>query len=67
MLSGSLRAAAKDLRNRLEFILKVLLRCLSGELLKIWVNYFVVYYFDNFNEVVNLILFRLCRYLYWVE
>jgi len=67
LLSGPLRAAAKDLRNRLEFILKVPPRRSSGEPPKIRANYFAAHYPDNPNEAVNSTLFRLCRYLHWVE
>jgi len=67
LLSGPLRAAAKDLRNRLEFILRVPPRRSSGEPPKIRANYFAAHYPDNPNEAVNSTLFRLCRYLHWVE
>lgn len=67
LLSGPLRAAAKDLRNRLESILKTPPRRRSGEPPKIRANYFAAHYPDNPNEAVNSTLFRLCRYLHWVE
>ena len=67
LLSGPLRAAAKDLRNRLESILKTAPRRRPGEPPKIRANYFSAHYPDNPNEAVNSTLFRLCRYLHWVE
>ncbi|OUS45203.1 hypothetical protein BE221DRAFT_46374, partial [Ostreococcus tauri] len=67
LLSGPLRSAAKDLRNRLEFILRTPPRRKPGEPPKIRANYFSAHYPDNPNEAVNSTLFRLCRYLHWVE
>ena len=67
LLSGPLRAAARDLRNRLEYILKTPPRRKVGEPPKIRANYFSAHYPDNPNEAVNSTLFRLCRYLHWVE
>jgi len=67
LLSGPLRAAARDLRNRLEYILKTPPRRKEGEPPKIRANYFSAHYPDNPNEAVNSTLFRLCRYLHWVE
>jgi len=67
LLSGPLRAAARDLRNRLKSILQTAPRRRAGEPPKIRANYFAAHYPDNPNEAVNSTLFRLCRYLHWVE
>ena len=67
LLSGPLRAAAKDLRDRIEDILRTPPRRRLGEPPSIRANYFAAHYPDNPNEAVNSTLFRLCRYLHWVE
>jgi len=67
LLSGPLRAAAKDLRDRIEDILKTPPRRKLGEPPSIRANYFAAHYPDNPSEAVNSTLFRLCRYLHWVE
>lgn len=67
LLSGPLRASARDLRNRLKSILQTAPRRRAGEPPKIRANYFAAHYPDNPNEAVNSTLFRLCRYLHWVE
>ena len=67
LLSGPLRAAAKDLQERIDDILKTPKRRSIGEPPQIRANYFAAHYPDNPNEAVNSTLFRLCRYLHWVE
>ena len=67
LLSGPLRAAARDLKHRLDYILRTPPRRRVGEPPKIRANYFSAHYPDNPNEAVNSTLFRLCRYLHWVE
>ena len=61
-LAGPLRSAARDLQTRVREIL--LPTPPTGEPRH---NYFASHYLEDPEESVNTTLYRLCRYLFWVE
>ena len=63
-LAGPLRSAARDLNTRLREIL--LPAAPTGEARHAQ-NYFASHYLEDPEESINTTLYRLCRYLYWVE
>ena len=66
-LSGPLRAAAKDLHDRVSDILRPAPDRVKGEFPSKRGDYFAAHYPDNPEEATNSTLFRLCKYLHWVE
>ena len=61
-LAGPLRSAARDLNVRLQEIL--LPTPPTGHARH---NYFASHYLEDPEESINTTLYRLCRYLFWVE
>ena len=61
-LAGPLRSAARDLNVRLREIL--LPTPPTGDVRH---NYFASHYLEDPDESINTTLYRLCRYLFWVE
>ena len=61
-LAGPLRSAARDLNVRLREIL--LPTPPTGDARH---NYFASHYLEDPDESINTTLYRLCRYLFWVE
>tara|TARA_B110000977_G_scaffold6923_1_gene9622 strand:- start:15296 stop:16543 length:1248 start_codon:yes stop_codon:yes gene_type:complete len=61
-LAGPLRSAARDLNTRLREILQP--TPATGEQRN---NYFASHYLEDPEESINTTLYRLCRYVFWVE
>jgi hypothetical protein len=61
-LAGPLRSAARDLNTRLREILQP--SPPTGDARN---NYFASHYLEDPEESINTTLYRLCRYVFWVE